>query len=73
MKTFADIIDAFGGGAALAHKLELEPVTVRAWSQRNRIPAAYWLLVEDAAIEAKIKNVTVATMAKIADSDRKAS
>ncbi len=70
MKNFADIIDAFGGGAALAHKLELEPVTVRAWAQRNSIPAAYWMIVATAAKKSGLNSISVELMARIAESER---
>lgn len=45
MNIFLDhnaLIEALGGGAAVAAGIEELPVTVRAWKPRNKIPAEYW-------------------------------
>ena len=44
------LIDALGGGAAVATGIGEQPVTVRAWKPRNKIPPEYWLrLIEFAS------------------------
>lgn len=69
MKSFRDIIQALGGGAALAHKIGAKPVTVRAWAQRNSIPAEHWIKVAGVAKAARVSGATVADMARLADSE----
>jgi len=66
MKSFRAIIDAFGGGAALAHLIGQKPVTVRAWGQRDRIPPEHWVCIEKAAKAECIRGVDVKQMAKLA-------
>lgn len=70
MKTFRDIIDAFGGGAALAHKIGVEPVTARAWRMRNNIPPRYWEKVAEAAKSEGIRGINITSLYKLADSER---
>ncbi len=38
----ASLITSLGGAARVAEALSALPVTVRAWSARNRIPPEYW-------------------------------
>jgi hypothetical protein len=49
MQTHADIIDSLGGAHELARLIDVKPVTARAWSMRNNIPAEYWPAVSRAA------------------------
>ena len=70
MKSFRDIIQAFGGGAALAHVIGQKPVTVRAWGLRNRIPSEHWHCIAKAAATHKIRGVSVDRMARFAERER---
>jgi len=38
----ASLLAVLGGGAEVASGINALPVTVRAWSARNRIPPEYW-------------------------------
>lgn len=72
MNTFRDIIKAFGGGASLARQIGEKPVTVRAWGNRNSIPAEHWLDIERAAQANGLSEISVARMAKLAAEERAA-
>ena len=45
------LIEALGGGAAVAEILGEKAVTVRAWKPRNRIPPEYWERILAASAE----------------------
>jgi DNA-binding transcriptional regulator YdaS (Cro superfamily) len=42
MNSFAEIIKAKGGPKAVADRLGLRPVTIRAWKSRDWIPRQHW-------------------------------
>lgn len=46
--TPADVIEEKGGSAAVARALGIEPVTVRMWKSRNRLPRSAWPELTDA-------------------------
>ncbi len=51
MQTHSDIIMALDGAHELARRLEVKPVTARAWAMRHNIPAEYWPAVARLATE----------------------
>lgn len=51
MQTHSEIIEALQGAHELARRLEVKPVTARAWAMRNNIPAEYWPAVARVAAE----------------------
>lgn len=53
MLSHSDVIAAFGGIRPLAEAIGVDPRSAIHWAQRG-IPAKYWLLVEDAAVEREI-------------------
>lgn len=60
MKAIADhrsLIDALGGGAAVASKLNCPAGRVRQWKIENRIPARYWHGVVEIATAADLPDI----------------
>lgn len=51
MQTHSEIIKALDGAHELARRLDVKPVTTRAWAMRNNIPAQYWPAVARVASE----------------------
>lgn len=66
MKTFADIIDAWGSPAVLAEDLDEEVGTVRQWRNRNRLPDRVWKGTVEAARKRGIEGVTLDLLAELA-------
>ncbi len=66
MNTFSSIIGLWPSATALAEDLGENPVTVRAWAQRNSIPGDRWLLIVSAARRRGIQGVTLEVLARIA-------
>ena len=64
--SFAAVIDAFGGCAALGAEIGEQAGTVRQWRKRNRIPPDRWLGVAQAAKRCGDRRITVALMARLA-------
>lgn len=60
MKAIADhrsLIDALGGGAAVANKLKCPAGRVRQWKIENRIPARYWHGIVEMASAADVSGI----------------
>jgi hypothetical protein len=66
MRTFADIIDALGGSASVAHGIGLMPGTVRQMRRRGRIPPEYWPALVDFALARGVMDVTLTVLASLA-------
>ncbi|WP_172822725.1 carph-isopro domain-containing protein [Paramagnetospirillum marisnigri] len=66
MKTFADIIALWGTATALAADIGETGLNVRAWRNRNSIPASRWLDVIAAAKRRGIEGVTLDVLARLA-------
>ena len=49
MRTFDDVFEAFGGPAALAKEIGIEPFHAQTMKTRGSIPPGYWLEVIGAA------------------------
>lgn len=54
LNTIQDVIDVFGGRAAIAEALEVKPNAVSNWTTAGQFPAALYLLVQE---ELKIRNL----------------
>lgn len=66
VKTVADLIDALGGGAALARALFTNPSTITECKRRNSLPVKYWYpTMEFAEKEHGIKWLTAQKMLEI--------
>ncbi len=57
MKTFSEVIDAFGGPAKFAKATDMKLQTVISMRRRNSIPPGNWPRVIEAAKAEKIKGV----------------
>ncbi|WP_161624998.1 carph-isopro domain-containing protein [Paramagnetospirillum caucaseum] len=66
MKTFADIIALWGTATALAADIGETGLNVRAWRNRNSIPASRWLDVVAAAERRGFEGVTLSLFAHLA-------
>lgn len=66
MDTFADVIALWGKATALASDIGENPVTVRAWRNRNSIPSEKWLRII-AAAKSRGYALTLDMLAKIAE------
>jgi hypothetical protein len=66
LASFAAVIEALGGCAALAAEIGEQVGTVRQWRNRNRIPPDRWLGMAQAAKRCGERRVTVALMARLA-------
>lgn len=72
MKTFRDVIAAFGGASAFSKAVGANLYTARSWFQRDTIPAAWWVRVVNAAGEKGLSSITSDLLAAIAhDTERK--
>jgi len=56
--SFSALIDAFESPAALARAVGVEPVIVRMWKYRDRLPAAHFPAVVAAAEEQGVRDVS---------------
>ena len=65
------IIDAFGGGSAMAKALDTYPSLVSQWKVRKSIPKSWWITIVTAAEEKGIKvfDNTVLTLDDIMKAD----
>ena len=66
MKTFADIINLWPTAEELARDLGVTGLVVRAWRNRESIPAEYWTAIAEAARKRKIRGVTLELFAGLA-------
>lgn len=61
MLSHSDVIAAFGGVRPLAEAIGVDPKRAIHWPHRG-IPAKYWLLVEDVAVQRNISITARALM-----------
>lgn len=73
MKTFAEIIAAWGDDAVFAEEVGAPRSLVAVWKHRNSIPAPYWSGVLASAEKRGIEGVTVDVLAKLSRRQRRAS
>lgn len=66
MDTYADIIGLWPSAEALGDDIGESGVTVRAWRNRNSIPAYRWLDIVEAADARGIAGITLDVLASIA-------
>lgn len=66
MNTFADVIALWDTATSLASDIGENPVTVRAWRNRNSIPSGKWLRII-AAAKSRGYALTLDMLAKIAE------
>lgn len=66
MRSFSDIIAAFGGVVPFRDAMGLPDVNARQMKQRDSIPAGYWPRVVAEASARDIKNVTLELLAGLA-------
>lgn len=66
MLTFADVIALWGKATILASDIGENPVTVRAWRNRNSIPADKWRKIISAA-ERRGFDLSLDDLARIAE------
>lgn len=67
MRTFVDIIDAFGGPARFSEAIGIEAFHGQTMKTRGSIPPAYWNRVVMAARQKRISGITLESLAKIAE------
>jgi hypothetical protein len=70
-----DVIEALGGAAALARKLDMLPIesgsaSVRGWYARRSIPAQWFSAVTRVAQEAGLGDITLDTLSMLAQDRR---
>jgi hypothetical protein len=68
MKSFIEIIDAFGGAAPFGAAIGISDSHARAMKARDSIPDGYWLRTVKAAQGRGVKGVTLESFATIAGS-----
>ena len=73
MRSFAEIIDAWGTRGALARDVGAPAGRVAVWRYRDRIPATYWLKLVAAAAERGIEGVSLETLAALSEEPPAAS
>lgn len=66
MRTAAEVIEKLGGSTALAARLQLPATTVASWKNRGSIPPEYWLLLTRLAAEKGVAEITLASLAEMA-------
>jgi hypothetical protein len=66
METFADVISRWETAEELGSDLGEVGVTVRAWRNRNSIPASKWAAVVAAAEKRQFADITLELLARIA-------
>jgi len=67
MRTFDDVITAFGGPARFAEAIGIKPFHAQTMKTRGSIPPGYWVRVVKAAGARGIKGITPESLAKIAE------
>lgn len=67
MKTFEDVFAAFEGPARLAAEIGIQDFHAQTMKTRGNIPAGYFLRVAAAAERLGLKDITVETLAAIAE------
>lgn len=67
MRSFSDVIAAFGGVVPFRDALGLPDVNARQMKQRDSIPSGYWPRTVKAAAELGIKGVTHEFLANLAE------
>jgi hypothetical protein len=70
MRSFTEIIEAFGGVVPFRDAMHLPDVNARQMKLRDSIPPAYWPQVVGAASERGINGVNYETLAKLAAAKR---
>jgi hypothetical protein len=73
MRSFSDIIAAFGGVVPFRDALNLPDVNARQMKQRDSIPAGYWPRVVAEAKHRQIPGVTLEVLAILAKAKLDAS
>lgn len=66
MKSFVDIIEAFGGAAPFGEAIGIPDSHARTMKARRSIPDGYWLRTIEAAQERNIDGITLESLAMIA-------
>ncbi|MGV6875892.1 carph-isopro domain-containing protein [Pseudochelatococcus sp. B33] len=66
MKTFADIIDLFGGPARIARAIGVTTEHASIMKRRGSIPATYWQRVVSAAEQEGVNGITLDVLAAAA-------
>ena len=66
MRTFSDIIDAFGGPAPFRDAIAISDVHARQMKLRDSIPAGYWPRTVKAALVRGVEGVTLEVLAELA-------
>jgi hypothetical protein len=69
MKSFVEIIQAFGGTAIFAEAIGIPDSHARAMKARRSIPHRYWRRTVKAAQERHIDGITTDSMAAMVDPD----
>jgi hypothetical protein len=67
MRSFSDVIAAFGGVVPFRDALSLPDVNARQMKQRDSIPPGYWPRTVEAAADLKIEGVTYELLASFAE------
>lgn len=70
MRTFSEVIDAFGGSRAFADALNIDEGHARVMRWRDSIPPHYWTEVAEEAARRGIKGVTLDVLAAIVAANR---
>jgi hypothetical protein len=65
MRSFTEVIEAFGGVVPFRDAMDLPDVNARQMKQRDSIPSRYWPQVVAAASERGIRGVNYETLAKL--------
>lgn len=73
MRTFAEVVNAFGGPARFAEAIGIPAFHAQTMKTRDSIPATYWSDVVEAAKQARIKGISLELLAEIAAEKRPAA
>lgn len=66
MKSYRDVIRAFGGPSEFAAAIGANANTARSWLHRDSVPPEWWVAVVKAARAKRIRGITFEVMAIIA-------
>lgn len=66
MRTFDDVIRAFGGPASFARAIGIEPFHGQTMKTRGSIPPKHWPAVEEAAERLNIEGISKEVLADMA-------